>query len=100
MRIRGRQWERLRRLVLDAAGWRCEECGARGPLAVHHVVPLAAGGANETGNLRALCGACHNRAHHARRPRRMGRDPARLAWRIYLARAAAARAEDGAAGGE
>ena len=69
-------WRKLRRSVLDAAGWRCSLCGAVlhrrqcKPKAcgldaqVDHVTPLAAGGRSVVENLRAVCRSCNQlRAH-------------------------------------
>ena len=61
-----RTWARIRREVLDRDGWRCQTCGKPGRLEVHHVKPLQEGGANDLGNLTALCRGCHIEAH--RRP--------------------------------
>lgn len=55
----------LRFQVLQASGFRCHYCG-RGPnsappmeLEVDHIVPVAAGGTNELGNLQAACRDCN-----------------------------------------
>ena len=59
------RWRRLRRRVLAEAGFRCQTCGAAGVLEVHHVTPLAAGGAAyERGNLAAVCRPCHRAEHN------------------------------------
>ena len=66
--------ERLlqRKQVLRRAGWRCETCGRRAPLDVHHLTYERFG--NELlGDLRALCRECHDEAHRKAR----GRDPSR-----------------------
>ena len=61
------RWDHVRRLALDAAGWRCTQCGRAGRLEVHHVVPLDDGGAAyDLDNLVVLCRGCHIAAH--RRP--------------------------------
>lgn len=44
-------------------GSRCVRCGATAPLAVHHVVPVAEGGAMAVDNLTTLCERCHGDAH-------------------------------------
>ena len=62
----GRAWRRIRRAVLDRAGWRCERCGKAGRLECHHIVPHAAGGGEEMSNLQALCRGCHFEQHGAR----------------------------------
>ena len=60
--------------ILLRANGRCEACGSAAPfmrtdgtpyLEVHHVTPLAEGGADTVDNTMALCPTCHRRAHHA-----------------------------------
>jgi len=42
----------------------CAGCGISGyELELHFLVPLAAGGSDETGNLMVLCTACHDKVH-------------------------------------
>ena len=56
--LNSRRWERIRRRVLDAAGWRCA-CGDYGN-EVDHIVPLERGGAAyDPANLQVLCRGCH-----------------------------------------
>ena len=63
-----RRWKRVRRLVLDAANWRCADCGAYGNQ-VDHIRPLKFGGARfDRDNLQVLCGGrdgCHARKTRA-----------------------------------
>ena len=50
----------FRRKVLDARGWRCEDCGKAGRLELHHPHKLEHGGAAlDDKNARILCRACH-----------------------------------------
>lgn len=63
-----RAWRTLRAQVLQRDGHRCVQCGSPGPLAVHHVVPVAEGGAMSLDNLTILCEPCHRAAHGAHRP--------------------------------
>ena len=71
-----RQWARLRRVVIDRDGWRCRRCGHPGNLEVHHVEPLAAGGAPlALANLETVCRWCHLSAHLS---------PERAAWRAWM----------------
>ena len=66
--IRGPRWDRVRRRELERTGWRCERCGKAGRLEVHHVRPLAKGGAAyDPDNLKVLCRRCHIETH--KRPR-------------------------------
>lgn len=77
---RSTAWAQVRRAVLARCRRRCEDCGAPGWLEVHHVVPLAAGGAPlDLDNVRALCRRCHFRAEPGRQP--VGSAAAAAAWR-------------------
>lgn len=40
---------------------RCELCGSKRNLEVHHIIPIICGGDNESDNLIAICGNCHTR---------------------------------------
>lgn len=62
-------------VVKQVAAGKCESCGSHAPfkddngrpfLEVHHVVPLAEGGADKVENAVAVCPNCHRAAHHAR----------------------------------
>lgn len=56
--------ERVRQVVLARAGQRCERCGERRPLDLHHRLPRSRGGTHTAANLAALCGGpdgCHAR---------------------------------------
>lgn len=62
--------EALRR-NLSERGWpmisrenredQCRVCGTTDDLCVHHIIPVAAGGINESWNLMTLCRSCHGR---------------------------------------
>lgn len=58
-------WDVTRRRLRPAALGPCESCGRR-PLGdgvhdLHHIVPILAGGSNDSDNLMALCEYCHPR---------------------------------------
>lgn len=54
------RWAKVRAEVVIERGGRCQDCGATHPLEVHHVRPLAKGGAPYAkSNLRLLCKFCH-----------------------------------------
>jgi 5-methylcytosine-specific restriction endonuclease McrA len=57
---KNRTYQRNRRLVLEAARFRCAICGGRA-LSADHIRPLAAGGTHDITNLRALCRQCNSR---------------------------------------
>ena len=50
-------YQRNRRAVLEASGYRCTYCGGRASTA-DHVVPLALGGSHDLGTLVACCRRC------------------------------------------
>ena len=54
-----------RRIVLEAAGWRCAIDGPRCTVratTVDHIRPVADGGSDDLENLRAACVACNSAA--------------------------------------
>lgn len=51
------------RAVHARAGNRCERCGARGQLCVHHKKPRSDGGSNQIENLELVCLPCHGLLH-------------------------------------
>lgn len=59
----GRPWRRLREYVLQRDGGmcQCEDCKGQDKIAheVDHVIPLARGGTDDPGNLRAINRDCH-----------------------------------------
>ena len=57
------EWWIIRDAKLSIAGYRCEECGAEGPLDVHHLTYDRFGGDERMTDLQVLCRPCHNQAH-------------------------------------
>ena len=56
------EWEAIQSQVRIRAGWRCQACGRRGRLDVHHVIKRSRGGSDfDLDRLVALCRACHDR---------------------------------------
>ena len=53
-----RSWRSIRAGILARDGHRCQLCG-RPANEVDHIIPLADGGSDVEGNLRALCRACN-----------------------------------------
>lgn len=53
-------WNRLSKKVAMRDGYRCQRCGSRNRLSVHHIKPRKHGGSNELRNLITLCQGCHN----------------------------------------
>jgi 5-methylcytosine-specific restriction endonuclease McrA len=62
-------WRRVRRLALRRARWRCERCGARGQLDVHHRTYRRLG-VERPEDVEVLCPSCHEQADTERRTRR------------------------------
>jgi 5-methylcytosine-specific restriction endonuclease McrA len=53
----------IRRQALIRARFRCESCGNRFGLDIHHVVSFCEGGTHELANLVVLCSLCHKLMH-------------------------------------
>jgi len=58
-------YKKLRQLVLERDGWRCQYCGRREQLEVHHMRSRAQLGADSEPNLITLCAICHGKLHAA-----------------------------------
>jgi 5-methylcytosine-specific restriction endonuclease McrA len=57
-------YEKLRQEILRRDSWRCQACGARSNLEVHHKEFRGRGGGDSEQNLITLCAACHSKVHH------------------------------------
>ena len=77
-RNRTREYQRLRRRILNAAGWRCARCGRAGRLELHHRDHDRLN--DSAANLEPLCRPCHFAAHGTQP------GPDRAEWRAELAR--------------
>jgi 5-methylcytosine-specific restriction endonuclease McrA len=60
--LRGAWWKARRKIALKKADWRCDECGTRKRLTVHHLCYKRLGGERDA-DLVVLCQDCHNRKH-------------------------------------
>jgi len=64
-------WSNAREMALRRTSYRCEVCGSKSDLQIHHKVLLEAGEPrdnspkNEQSNLQVLCRSCHEKAHHS-----------------------------------
>ena len=56
-------YDRLREQVLRRDGWRCQSCGARSNLEVHHQEFRSQSGDDSEENLITLCAGCHFLVH-------------------------------------
>ena len=80
-KLSGRRWERVRRVVLDAADWKCALCG-KYAREVDHIRPLFKGGQPfALPNLQPLC-----RTHHIEKTALDNAKPipGRAEWRQYV----------------
>ena len=63
LRLATADYEKLRWRILERDGWRCQHCGRRERLQIHHLVRRSQSGADCEENLIALCGSCHRSLH-------------------------------------
>ncbi len=63
VRLDRQGYSRLRYQVLERDGWRCQQCGRRGNLEVHHVQRRSQQGDDVLDNLTTLCRNCHDSQH-------------------------------------
>lgn len=60
-------WNRIAKQKRESVSHECEKCGetpSARKLDVHHIIPVATGGTNESWNLMALCSSCHKTVEH------------------------------------
>ena len=53
----------MRHSILKRDGWRCQSCGSRAGLEVHHITPRSKLGHDTEENLITLCWECHRQMH-------------------------------------
>ncbi|PYX53030.1 MAG: hypothetical protein DMG73_21240 [Acidobacteria bacterium] len=63
LRLDPELYEQLRNRVLHRDSWKCQSCGKRSNLEVHHKEFRSRSGRDSEGNLITLCTACHAAAH-------------------------------------
>jgi 5-methylcytosine-specific restriction endonuclease McrA len=56
-------YAKMRRVVLERDGWRCQQCGTSRNLDVHHMRRRSALGDDAEANLITLCRDCHQVLH-------------------------------------
>jgi 5-methylcytosine-specific restriction endonuclease McrA len=62
-RLDSAEYQELHRRVLERDSWRCQLCGTRAELQVHHLELRAQLGADVEDNLLTVCAACHRAIH-------------------------------------
>ncbi len=63
VRLNGSDYRELRLAILQRDGWRCQVCGSRRNLEVHHQQFRARLGSDAPDNLITLCHGCHSLVH-------------------------------------
>ena len=63
LRLDRKTYGELQRQVLERDGWKCQLCGSRTQLQVHHLQSRARLGADVESNLITLCSVCHESVH-------------------------------------
>lgn len=63
LRLDSSEYEALRQRVLRRDAWRCQFCGSRQNLEVHHQEFRSHSGEDSETNLITLCSNCHSLAH-------------------------------------
>jgi 5-methylcytosine-specific restriction endonuclease McrA len=59
-------YRELKLKILERDGWRCQRCGRRDRLQIHHIIRRSQSGADCEENLIVLCGECHDALHSIR----------------------------------
>lgn len=63
-----REWLKLRRSIIHRDKRKCQMCGKKSDLEVHHIKPKENGGGDNPENLITLCRACHDIAELEKLP--------------------------------
>jgi len=58
-----KSYDQLRKQVLLRDGWKCQVCGSRQKLQVHHQQLRSQQGDDDDSNLITLCAGCHSLVH-------------------------------------
>jgi 5-methylcytosine-specific restriction endonuclease McrA len=66
LRLEIKLYNQLRKQVLRRDGWRCQVCGSRQNLQVHHKQLRSHLGDDDDSNLITLCAGCHEAQHRSR----------------------------------
>jgi 5-methylcytosine-specific restriction endonuclease McrA len=62
-RLDAKSFRLLRHSILKRDRWRCQSCGSRAGLEVHHITPRSKLGHDAAENLITLCWHCHRQIH-------------------------------------
>jgi 5-methylcytosine-specific restriction endonuclease McrA len=65
LRLDSELYEQLRNQVLSRDGWRCQCCGTKSNLEIHHQEFRSRSGDDSERNLITLCSTCHAAVHQS-----------------------------------
>jgi 5-methylcytosine-specific restriction endonuclease McrA len=65
LRLDPELYDQLRKHILRRDAWRCQVCGSKQNLQVHHKQLRSQQGDDATSNLITLCADCHENVHRA-----------------------------------
>ncbi len=63
VRLPAEDYRQLCRQILERDSWRCQGCGSRANLEIHHLRFRSHQGQDAEENLITLCADCHRRSH-------------------------------------
>jgi 5-methylcytosine-specific restriction endonuclease McrA len=63
LRLDPERYRELKMKILERDGWKCQHCGRRVQLQIHHMIRRSQSGADCEGNLIVLCSGCHRSLH-------------------------------------
>jgi 5-methylcytosine-specific restriction endonuclease McrA len=63
LKLDAEAYKQLHRKILERDGWRCQHCGLRINLQVHHLQSRSLLGDDAEENLITLCAECHQELH-------------------------------------
>jgi 5-methylcytosine-specific restriction endonuclease McrA len=63
LRLEDRGYRELKMKILERDGWKCQYCGRRDQLQIHHIIRRSQLGADGEENLTVLCSSCHRSFH-------------------------------------
>ena len=61
--LNSRKWQKIRARIIQRRLFRCEQCGSRKQLEVHHLTYKRVGGNEKDDDLEVLCRSCHKIEH-------------------------------------
>ncbi len=63
LRLDPDRYHELKMKILERDGWKCQYCGRRDELQIHHMIRRSQRGADCEENLIVLCSPCHRLLH-------------------------------------